>query len=203
MKVRKVPISALWSNSLQDEVWLAKTRTFVLPEPEKDAAAFFAELYKKYYTRVLAYIRFRLGRLDYAEDLTSLVFERAFMHIQDLQTTEAAGSWLFRIAQNCVVDYFRRHRQEVSLETLLYTEHPWQESPEDIVLMREEVDGLLLHLKNLSEREQEVIGLKFVAQLSNNEIARILHMPSGTVGSHLYRALKRLREAVSAERRSQ
>lgn len=170
---------------------------------EKDKALFFAELYGKYYTRVLAYVRFRLGTLDYAEDLTSLVFERAFKHVHNLQSAEAAGSWLFRIAQNCVVDYFRRRRWEVSLETLLYTEHPHQESPEDIALLHEEMEGLLLHLKKLSEREQEVIGLKFVAQLSNNEIARILHIPSGTVGSHLYRALKRLREAVNTERRSQ
>lgn len=188
-------ISALWSISLREEGRQLQAG----PALEKDTAVFFTELYHRYYTRVLAYVRFRLGRLDYAEDLTSQIFERAFTHLQDLQNMEAAGSWLFRIARNCVADYFRRYRPEVSLERLLHVEHPLQESPETLALDREEAESLLFHLGTLSEREREVIGLKFVAQLSNNEIAHILHIPAGTVGSHLYRGLRRLRDALHAE----
>jgi len=58
---------------------------------------------------------------------------------------------------------------------------------------------LLNQLNRLSEREREVIGLKFVACLQNREIARVLHMPEGTVGSLLHRALSRLRDALHDE----
>ncbi len=59
---------------------------------------------------------------------------------------------------------------------------------------------MLAQLNHLSEREREVIGLKFVACLHNCDIARVMHMPPGTVGSILHRALGRLRDALYAER---
>jgi RNA polymerase sigma-70 factor, ECF subfamily len=159
----------------------------------------FDDLYQQYYPRVLAYLRFRTGTLDVAEDLVSLVFERALSHLADLQTSGAAGAWLFRIARNCVSDYFRRHQFDLSLDTLVDGNHPCERSAEEVIVAREERKLLLTHLNHLSEREREVIGLKFVACLQNREIARVLHMPEGTVSSLLHRALARLREALDIE----
>ena len=58
----------------------------------EDQHAFFDKLYQLYYPRVLAYLRFRVGTMDIAEDLTSLVFERALTHIGELQASEAAAA---------------------------------------------------------------------------------------------------------------
>jgi len=58
---------------------------------------------------------------------------------------------------------------------------------------------ILAHLNSLSEREREVIGLKFVVSLTNREIARILQIPEGTVSSLLYRALRHLRAALDEQ----
>jgi RNA polymerase sigma-70 factor (ECF subfamily) len=159
----------------------------------------FDDLYQQYYPRVLAYLRFRTGTVDVAEDLVSLVFERALTHLTDLQAPGAAGAWLFRIARNCVADYFRRHQSDLSLDTLVDTNHPSECSAEDVIVAREERRLLLTHLNRLSDREREVIGLKFVACLHNREIARVLHMPEGTVSSLLHRALARLRDALDTE----
>lgn len=170
---------------------------------EEQARLSFDELYQRYYPRVLAFLRFRVGVPDVAEDLTSLVFERALLHFDDLQSGEAAGAWLFRIARNCAADYFRRRRQQVSLDLLIDADHPdylLANSPEEAALLSEERTLLLAQLSHLSEREREVIGLKFVACLHNCDIARVMHMPPGTVGSILHRALGRLREALYAER---
>ncbi|MEO8955010.1 MAG: RNA polymerase sigma factor [Ktedonobacteraceae bacterium] len=165
----------------------------------KEQHVFFDRLYQQYYPRVLAYMRFRVGRVDMAEDLTSLVFERAWRHVVELQAPEAAAAWLFRIAQNSATDYFRRQRREVSLEELAVAEHSWDISPEERVLIEEERRILLAHVSHLSEREQEIIGLKFVAHLTNRQIARVLNMPEGTIGSLLYRTLGKLRDAFQAE----
>lgn len=159
----------------------------------------FDDLYAQYYPRVLAYLRFRTGTVDVAEDLVSLVFERALTHLADLQAPGAVGAWLFRIARNCVSDYFRRHQFDLSLDALVDGNHPCERSPEEVIVAREERMLLLTHLKHLSEREREVIGLKFVACLQNREIARVLHMPEGTVSSLLHRALARLRDALGTE----
>ena len=166
----------------------------------KEQHVFFDSLYRQYYQRVLAYVRYRVRSGESAEDITALVFERALRHIAALKAPEAAAAWLFRIAQNSVNDYFRRQRPEVSLEELIVHEHSPDLSLEEYVLADEERRLLLSLIRRLSEREQEIIGLKFVAQLTNRQMARVLNLPEGTVGSLLYRTLGKLREAFSAER---
>lgn len=159
----------------------------------------FDDLYMQYYARVLAYLRFRVGSSEVAEDLVSQVFERALTHLTDLQSPGAVGAWLFRIARNCASDYFRRQRPAASLDTLVDSSHPRECSPEETLVAQEERMNLLTQLNRLSEREREVIGLKFVACLQNREIARVLNMPEGTVGSLLHRTLARLRDALHEE----
>ena len=159
----------------------------------------FDDLYMQYYARVLAYLRFRVGSSEAAEDLVSQVFERALTHLADLQSPGAVGAWLFRIARNCASDYFRRQRPAASLDTLVDSSHPRECSPEETLVAQEERMNLLSQLNRLSEREREVIGLKFVACLQNREIARVLNMPEGTVGSLLHRTLARLRDALHEE----
>jgi len=159
----------------------------------------FDDLYMQYYARVLAYLRFRVGSSEVAEDLVSQVFERALTHLADLQSPGAVGAWLFRIARNCASDYFRRQRPAASLDTLVDSCHPRGRSPEEPLVAQEERMNLLSQLNRLSEREREVIGLKFVACLQNREIARVLNIPEGTVGSLLHRTLARLRDALHEE----
>jgi RNA polymerase sigma-70 factor (ECF subfamily) len=160
-----------------------------------DQKARFAILYQHAYPGVLGYLRLLVGAPEVAEDLAALVFEKALKHFDQVRTPESANAWLFRIARHCAADYFRRAKPTVSLERLLPIEHPQAEAVEEGAIAREEAQELLADLSRLPEREREVIGLKFVAQLNNREIARVLRMPEGTVGSLLYRALQRLRAA--------
>lgn len=185
---------------------LARTHLSVWPLPARQEQhrqkIAFDDLYAEYYTRVLAYLRFRVGSTEVAEDLVSQVFERALTHLDGLQAPGAFGAWLFRIARNCATDYFRRQRPNAlaaSLDTLVDSSHPRECSPEEVLVAQEERLQLFALLKRLPEREREVIGLKFVACLQNREIARILNMPEGTVGSILYRTLARLRDELRNE----
>jgi len=159
----------------------------------------FEALYLRYYPGVLVFLCFLVGAHEVAEDLASLVFEKALIHLADVQTPDTAGPWLFRIARNCAADYFRRYKPTISLEQLLIEEYPQAGSLEEIVVASEQQRHLLAHLGQLPERERVVIGLKFVANLNNREIARVLQIPEGTVGSLLYRALRRLRAALAEE----
>ncbi|GLV60039.1 DNA-directed RNA polymerase sigma-70 factor [Dictyobacter sp. S3.2.2.5] len=165
----------------------------------KDQYVFFDRLYQEYYQRVLSYVRFHTGAGESAEDITSMVFERALTHLAELREPDATAAWLFRIARNCVTDAFRRSRPEVSLDELAFMEQPRVHSPEASALAREEQRLLLAQVARLSEREREIIGLKFVAHLTNRQIARVLGVPVGTVGSLLHRTLGKLRDALTSE----
>ncbi|HEY7347164.1 MAG TPA: sigma-70 family RNA polymerase sigma factor [Ktedonobacterales bacterium] len=162
-----------------------------------DQEARFALLYQRTYPAVLGFLRLLVGSPEVAEDLTALVFEKALAHFEEVRAPESATAWLFRIARHAAADYFRRAKPTVSLDRLLPVEHPQAEAVEEGAIAREEARVLLAHLERLPGREREVIGLKFVAQLTNREIARVLQIPEGTVSSTLYRALRRLRTAFN------
>jgi RNA polymerase sigma-70 factor (ECF subfamily) len=193
MSIARLSLSSAWS------VWASLLRQQARNEIVSSESICPDALYRRYHASVLAFLCFLAGSPEVAEDLTSLVFEKAVIHLTDVRTPEAAGAWLFRIARNCATDYFRRCKPTVSLEQLVIEEHPRTETLEDGIIANEARGMLLTHLSRLPEREREVIGLKFVAELSNREIASILLIPEGTVGSLLHRTLKRLRTMMKEE----
>lgn len=152
----------------------------------------YAELYRKYLPRVLNYVRLRVDGEDLAQDLTAAVFERAISRQHTLRQPGAFGAWLFRIARTTVAGYYRQRRPTVSLE--LAGDQPAAEpSPPDVVMRLEELGRLRDALLVLSEREQEMIRLKFGGGLGNQEIAKVMRLRSGHVAVILYRALRKLR----------
>jgi len=191
MDMRRITISSAWSSFVRQKEWSESIAG--------DHYTDFDALYRQYYPRILVFLCFLVGKPEVAEDLASLVFEKALVHLADMQAPDTAGPWLFRVARNCATDYFRRCKPTFSLEQLITEEHPQAESLEAAAIASEEQGYLLAHLEQLTERERVVIGLKFVAGLHNREIARVLQIPEGTVGSALYRALRRLRAALDAE----
>lgn len=152
----------------------------------------YVELYREYLPRILNYVRLRVNGEDLAQDLTAAVFERAVAKQHTLRKREAFGAWLFRIARNVVAGYYRQRRPTVPLEWA--GDRPAADpSPPEVVIRREEVKRLRVVLDTLSEREQEIIQLKFAAGLGNQEIADIVDLQAGHVAVIVYRALRKLR----------
>lgn len=186
------PVQSLWTMGIQQEYKAAGE------DMAENPSVRFEILYRRYYPGILTFLYFLIGSREVAEDLASLTFEKALLHLHGIQL-ETAGPWLFRIAHNCAVDYFRRVRPTISLEELHLEDHPQAASLEEAAIAGEEQRRLLAHLDRLSQREREVIGLKFVAGLHNREIARVLAIPEGTVSSLLYRTLRRLRTTLGED----
>ncbi len=188
--MRSIPISAVWSSL---------TRQEQQKRLASQQGVCFDALYQHYYPAIYAFLHFLVGSPEVAEDQASLVFEKVWTHLDAIHAQDTAGPWLFRIARNCATDYFRRCKPTLSLELLPPAQHPQAAPLEDVALAREEERILLAHLSQLSQREREAIGLKFVLGMTNREIARVLELPEGTVSSLLYRALQRLRSALNEE----
>lgn len=160
----------------------------------------FADLCRDHLPRVLNYMRLRVGEEDLAQDLTAEVFERAVAKRHTLRQIDAFGAWLFAIARNTVAGHYRRKRPTVSLEQAATQGIPVLVAPDpgppDLLVLREELSEMLGVLATLSEREQEIIRLKFGGGLGNQEIARVLRLRSGHVAVLLYRTLRKLRRRL-------
>lgn len=161
----------------------------------RDPYQILAENYGEYLPRVLNYMRLRVGDEALAQDLTAQTFERALTRLHALRDESTFGGWLFAIARTELAGYFRRHRPQVSPEQIAHLSTTGL-SVEQQVEHIQEIVTLSAALSTLSEREQEIIRLKFVAGLTNRAIGKMLRMRENTVAVILYRALRKLREKL-------
>jgi RNA polymerase sigma-70 factor (ECF subfamily) len=163
--------------------------------------AAFAAIYDHYFPRVYNYVRYRVGDVDTADDLTALVFERALVKIGSYRPERAPFSaWLFAIARNAVNDYFRAQRRRRWLTLDVLRERASVEpQPEEVVTRNETHAALLAGLAGLNDRERDLIALKFAAGLTNRRIAELASLSESNVGVILYRAIRRLRAKLCAE----
>lgn len=163
----------------------------------------FGEIYRRFFPRVHNYVCYRVSSEAVAQDLTASVFEKALRKASSLRSRDAIGPWLFRIAHNTIADHYRRARREdcLSLETLPGTllAAPDAQSPESQAIRQETFARLQRHIRSLSDREQAIVALKFAGGLANRDIARIVGITPGNVGTVLYRALGKLRQCMIDE----
>lgn len=158
----------------------------------------FSYLYEQNVKRIYNYIYYRIGSEQDAEDLTARVFHRAFGHINTyVEKGVPFSAWLYRIAHNLIANWHRDNfrRREVSLEDQI--DLPIHgDLPERMVERNQEQEMLLRAIRKLSSDRQQLILLKYLEDLSNAEIAVIMHKTEGAIKSLYHRSLIALREEL-------
>jgi RNA polymerase sigma-70 factor (ECF subfamily) len=162
----------------------------------------FADVYDQHVFAVYGYFAYRVRGREEAEDLTQLTFERALRAWSRYDPGKASPvTWLLAIARNLLVDHYRSDRSA--------SQAPLEEAPEGAlaVLGPELSPGLAPELaaalEALGDREREILALRYGADLSGPEIARLCDLSLANVQQIISRSLRRLRErlASDAERR--
>ena len=160
----------------------------------------FSELYNEYFPKVFAYVYGRVQDREISLDIVSDVFEKAFLRKSSLRSPDSFGSWLFTIARNEVSSHWRKEKpavkaaQEAAWEREL---HHQPRGPEETLLHRERLEALSGLVRQLPRREQEIIALKFDAELTNREIAHVLNTSEVNVRVTIFRALRKLRDRMA------
>ncbi len=160
----------------------------------------FARLYDLYFPRVYKYILYRVHEPQTADDLISKVFEKMLQGIKQFNPKRAVfGAWLFGIARHVIGDHYRSARQArwLPLESMDQI-GDGKVGTEEAVVRQEQNELLLQGLKRLTDRERDVIGLKFAGEFNNRQIARLTGLRENHIGVILYRAIHRLREFMNA-----
>jgi RNA polymerase sigma-70 factor, ECF subfamily len=152
----------------------------------------WAAVYSEQLPRVYNYFRYRIGHDADAEDLTSRTFEKAWRaRLRYRRDLAGFGTWLLRIARNVAVDHLRSTREHATLDEAAETEAEGTLEEDHA----RQSDGVRLStlLAELSERERELLALKYGAGVTNREIARITGLSESNVGTILHRTVQALR----------
>lgn len=165
-------------------------------EPAREAD--WDALYADQLPRVYNYFRYRVGDGAVAEDLTSLTFEKAWVARNRYRRDLAAFStWLMSIARNVAIDHYRRRRDHAPLEAAGHV--AGGDDPHEQVERREAFERLSRLLNELSDRDRDLVALKYGAELTNRAIAKQLKLTETNVGTLLHRAVTKLRAGWDRE----
>ncbi|TWH58904.1 RNA polymerase RpoE-like sigma-24 subunit [Desulfitobacterium sp. LBE] len=168
---------------------------------QKDETS-FTELYTMYFPRINNYVHYRVADYHDAEDLVSQILEKVFTKGHSYQEHKAPFSvWLFRIARNTITDYYRSRKGVHTISLDGYTKDIVAREPDPVAMveLNEIQQHLLKAIASLSQREQEIIALKFWSDLSNREIAKLVGISESNTGVILFRAMRQLRIILASQ----
>lgn len=163
----------------------------------------FGLLYDKYQEQIFRFIYVKVGRREDAEDLAAQVFLQALTNLAGWRDLGYPfSSWLYRIARNAVIDYYRASKNNISLEDLpaeqFATMAAELEVDADIALSIAQIRKSMLALK---EEYQDVLLMRFVEDMSIKDTAGALGKSEGAVKLLTHRAVRALREKLKKQKK--
>lgn len=175
----------------------------------QDEAA-FEQIMQLHADRLYNYILRMVGNPTDAEDLVQETFLRAYQGLPNFDGRASLSTWLYRIATNLCIDHQRRRARRVPTVSYSVSEDSEGEpaewdfpdtqtlSPLDAALSRELEAVVEEAIQQLSPKLRTVLLLYDVEELSYDQIARVLHIPIGTVKSRLNHARAQIQKRVAA-----
>lgn len=169
----------------------------------------FGRLYDTYYQPVFGFLLNRTGNVEVAKDLCSETFFQALKAIPRYKDKgRPFKSWLFAIAVAQVGNYYRSRSKMLQITTDECPELVAGEGYQPDVIAQETEDNeemkammacLKRNLKQLNQKQQTILTLRYYSHLSVPEIAATVNMKEGTVKSHIHRAIKKLQVLMTEE----
>ena len=147
---------------------------------------------------------------DTAENLTQECFLKAYQRRASFRGEASVGTWLVKIAVNLAHDHrrsrvrgfwqrlFSASEDAADIAESLPDPHP---SPERVLLAQEEVAAVWSAIERLSSHQRAVFILRFVEEMSLEEIAQVTSLKLGTVKAHLFRAVGSIRQRIEEGRK--
>lgn len=164
-----------------------------------DADLPFEELYDRYFEPVNRYLRYRMDSTWDADDLTTAVFMKALEKFDKYRGDGPFAAWIFRIAHNIYVDYFRGRREYATHDAMLELAAGAEAGPEEQLLQGEELKKLRQLLRNLLPDYRDVVALRYAGDLRFSQIGEVLGKSESAVRMLHHRALKQLRRSYVSE----
>jgi RNA polymerase sigma-70 factor (ECF subfamily) len=154
----------------------------------------FGFLYNHYLPQIYRFILFKINNQKEAEDLTHGVFLSAWQNVRNYEYEGFPfSSWLYQIAKNAVIDFYRTSKKNISVEDI--DENALKIDAEDPVKIDAslEIEKLKKNISLLKSDYQDIIIMRFIEDMTHEEIANILNKSEGAIRLLQHRALKELK----------
>jgi RNA polymerase sigma-70 factor, ECF subfamily len=162
----------------------------------RDPAA-FVQIYDRYVQTVYRYLYSRTGNPVDAEDITAQTFLTAMEKLENYREDGHLAAWLVTIARNKAYDFFRKTSRFVPLDSI-----PEMGNNPDLlqeVIRADRRADLIRRIGQLPEDDQELLRLRFIAQISFKEMGKIFNRSEAAVKKNTYRILARLQSQMEEE----
>jgi RNA polymerase sigma-70 factor (ECF subfamily) len=173
----------------------AETELELIAKAQQGDRQAFGELIHRHREKAINVVYRMCGDANLAEDAAQEAFIRAWQHLPNYRPRSPFRNWLYRIATNVALDFLRRERETVDVDTLSLAS--LDEDPEAMVERRERGERVRQAVLALPPASRAVLVLREYEGLSYREIADTLGIPIGTVMSRLNYARNRLRESLA------
>ncbi|MCL6573561.1 MAG: RNA polymerase sigma factor SigW [Bacillus sp. (in: Bacteria)] len=181
---------------------IVKKRIKQVIKGDQDAFGEIVEIYKNSVYQLC----FRMvGNRHEAEDMAQEAFIRAYVNINSFNQDLKFSTWLFRIATNLCIDRLRKKKPDYFLDAevagteglTMYSQVPSKKPlPEAELESLELQETVQKEILKLPEKYRSAIVLKYMEELSLNEISEILDLPLGTVKTRIHRGREALRKQL-------
>lgn len=157
----------------------------------------FSMLYEEHFDKVFRYMVLRVKDRSEAEDMAQQVFVKSFEALPSFKWKGAPfGAWLFSIARNLVVDRQRKAGKQpvTSIDDVVLLS---DENLENNVETKMEMEKVVEASKSLTPSQREVVALRFGAEMSIAETAKIMGKNEGAIKALQHSAINALRRLLA------
>lgn len=157
----------------------------------------FSQIYDQCFEKIYRFIFLKVNSLELTQDLCSETFVRAWESYQKNPNLDNPSAFLYRIARNLVIDYYRTkdRNQFISPEVVPIADP--SPSIEEKIAFNSELDQVRLVLADLKEDYQNVIIWRYLDDLSMPQVAKMMEKSEAATRVTLHRALKALKDQIN------
>ena len=152
----------------------------------------FEKLYNNYNKLIYSIAYSILKNKQDAEDVVQIVFEKLYLKDKEKLPNRNESSWLYSITKNETINYLKRNKNNIDLDSIYNIEDDNNEINKII-----DQDNYNRLISKLNNKEKEIISLKIISNLSFEEIGKLLKEPTGTIKWRYYKAVNTLKILLS------
>jgi len=152
----------------------------------------FGILYDRYIKKIYDFVYFKTQHKETAEDLVSIVFKKALENINKFGNQGSFSSWIYRIARNTVIDYYRTRKQNINIEDA------WDLTDNSNIEIdldnKEKLTEVKKYLSQLKSEQRDIVVMRVWQEMSYKEIAEIIGKSEASCKMIFLRVMKQLRK---------